>query len=219
MSEPGMVIIAGLGNPGLEYAGTRHNVGFDVVDELGRRHGLRISHRAHRALTGQGFVGHRKVMLVKPMTYMNLSGEAVSSVARYHAVPPERIWVVVDDVALPVGALRMRLKGSSGGHHGLESIESCLGSRDYPRIRIGIGGSGHRDLVGHVLSKFTASEREIMGDVIRTAADAIEMALDAGFEAAMNRFNASSRVADDPHAGGDTGAVRKSEPEREDVGR
>ncbi len=188
-----MVIIAGLGNPGLRYEGTRHNVGFEVVDALGERHGIRIAHRAHRALTGQGMIGTRKVMLVKPMTYMNLSGESVGSVARYHSVSPEHVWVVVDDVALPVGALRLRLKGSSGGHHGLESVETHLGSRDYPRIRIGIGGSARSDLVEHVLSRFSASERKAVNEAIVSAADAIECALDAGFETAMSRFNGSQQ--------------------------
>jgi PTH1 family peptidyl-tRNA hydrolase len=186
-----MIIVVGLGNPGTRYEGTRHNVGFEVADRLAARHGISVRERAHHALIGQGTIGGCRVLLAKPMTYMNLSGEAVGSLSRYFRVEPADVWVIVDDVALPVGSLRLRLKGSSGGHHGLESIEAHLGSRGFPRIRIGIGGSDRGDLVSHVLARFTVVEREKMAVVIERAADAVETALAEGFEAAMNRFNRS----------------------------
>lgn len=184
-----MVMIVGLGNPGARYAGTRHNVGFDTLDVLASRHGIPVESKRHRAWIGQGMIGDCRVLLAKPATYMNLSGEAVGALSRYYHVAPRDIWVVVDDVALPIGTLRLRSQGSSGGHHGLESIELHLGTRQFPRIRIGIGGSGQRDLVEHVLSRFSAEERGIITDVVAGAADAIETALAHGFETAMNRFN------------------------------
>ncbi|MBM3493053.1 MAG: aminoacyl-tRNA hydrolase [Armatimonadetes bacterium] len=195
-----MVMIVGLGNPGARYEATRHNVGYAVVDELASRHGVAVRTRAHRALIGQGRVGDSPVMLVKPATYMNLSGEAVGSLSRYHRVDAGFVWVVVDDVALPVGALRLRLQGSAGGHHGLESIEAHLGTRAYPRVRIGIGGASATDLIGHVLARFSRSESVAIAEAVALAADALETALSQGFETAMNRYNRSPAKAEEGKA-------------------
>jgi len=184
-----MYMIVGLGNPGERYAGTRHNVGYAVVDELSKRHAIPIVRLSRRALTGSGTIGGVRVALAKPVTYMNLSGEAVGALARYYALEPSQVWVATDDAALPLGALRLRLRGSSGGHHGLESIEAHLGTQEYPRIRIGIGSANAGELVEHVLSRFRPEERPIVEQAVDAAADAIEFALAKGFEAAMSRFN------------------------------
>lgn len=184
-----MKLILGLGNPGVEYKGTRHNVGFEVIDELSDRHAIPVRKRSMRSLLGDGVIEGQKVILARPMTYMNLSGEAVASICRMYRIPPEDVIVVVDDVALPVGKLRLRYKGSSGGHNGLSSIERHLHTQEYPRIRIGVGGAENGKLVGHVLGKFKPSEREAVSESIDRAADAVEAALREGFEKAMNLFN------------------------------
>jgi len=189
-------LVLGLGNPGREYEGTRHNVGFEVVEELARRHGIAVRRRAMRAVLGDGRIGDRHVILARPMTYMNLSGEAAGAITRMYRIPPSDVIVVVDDVALPLGTLRLRLKGSCGGHNGLESIERHLGTRVYPRVRIGVGGPGERDLVDHVLSRFRANERPLVEEAISLAADAVETALRDGFEAAMNRYNRTTAPAE-----------------------
>jgi PTH1 family peptidyl-tRNA hydrolase len=198
-----MIMVVGLGNPGARYRGTRHNVGFATVDALAARHGVSLGSRAHRAAIGRGVVAGVRVLLAKPQTYMNLSGESVGALSRYHRIEPSGVWVVVDDVALPVGALRLRLAGSAGGHHGLESVEAHLGTRQYPRIRIGIGGASVRDLVDHVLTRFAADEAIAMEQTIGLAADAIELALTSGFETAMNRYNRSAQTAPDGEAEGE----------------
>lgn len=188
----GLRLVLGLGNPGREYEGTRHNVGFEVVEELARRHGIAVRRRAMRSVLGDGRIEGRHVILARPMTYMNLSGEAAGAIARMYRISPADVVVVVDDVALPLGMLRLRLKGSPGGHNGLESIERHLSTRDYPRIRIGVGAPGGRDLVNHVLSRFRAEERPLVEDAVSLAADAVETALRDGFAAAMNRYNRSA---------------------------
>lgn len=182
-------LIVGLGNPGQEYAGTRHNVGFEVIDELSNRHDIPVRKRDFRAVIGEGFISGHKVILARPMTYMNLSGEAVGAIARMFKIEPADIWVILDDVALPLGRIRLRLKGSPGGHNGLKSIQAHLHTNEYPRIRIGVGGPTSTDLVDHVLSRFYPEEREVISDSIDRAADAVEQALEVGFERAMNQFN------------------------------
>ena len=184
-----MRLIVGLGNPGAEYAGTRHNVGFEVVEFLSRRHGIPLRKRALRSVMGDGIIEDQRVILARPMTYMNLSGEAVGAITRRYRIPPEDIIVVVDDIALPIGTVRLRLKGSSGGHNGLESIERHLNTQDYPRIRIGVGQARSGHMVDHVLSRFRPDEREPIQESIERAADAIESALKDDFEMAMNQFN------------------------------
>jgi PTH1 family peptidyl-tRNA hydrolase len=184
-----MKLIMGLGNPGVDYKGTRHNVGFEVIDELADRHGIAVRKRAHRAVLGDGSIEGQRVILARPMTYMNLSGEAASSICRMYKIAPGDVIVIVDDIAIPLGALRLRLKGSSGGHNGLESIEAHLHTREYPRIRIGVGSAQPGRMVDHVLGKFKPAEREAVSEAIDRAADAVEAALREGFEKAMNLFN------------------------------
>ncbi len=184
-----MWLIVGLGNPGAEYAGTRHNVGFEVIERLAQRHAIPVRRRTLRSVLGDGIIEGQKVILARPMTYMNLSGEAVGAIARMYRIAPANVIAVVDDIALPVGALRLRLKGSSGGHNGLESIERHLHTQEYPRIRIGVGGARPGGMVDHVLGRFRREERESILDAIDRAADAVEAALRDGFEKAMNAFN------------------------------
>ncbi|MDH7481810.1 MAG: aminoacyl-tRNA hydrolase [Armatimonadota bacterium] len=186
-----MKIIVGLGNPGRKYQGTRHNVGYMTVDLLSRRHHIPIRARALRAHIGQGIIAGQEVVLAKPLTFMNLSGQAVSALVRKYQVTPADLIVISDDVNLPLGRLRIRASGSAGGHGGLKSIINELGTEDFPRIRIGIGMPAG-DMVDYVLSKFSRSEMPIIREVISRAADAVETILEQGIEQAMNRFNAPS---------------------------
>lgn len=187
-----MQLVVGLGNPGKEYAGTRHNVGFLAVERLAEK--LRVSwalekkFSARLAKIGRG---ERKDILCEPQTYMNASGEAVGAISRFYRLTPDRVLIVVDDADLPLGQLRMRPGGSSGGHHGLESIEQQLATREYPRLRIGIGrkpGEG-RQITNYVLGHFGAEEKVILEQVLNRAAEQIECWLGAGIQEAMNRFN------------------------------
>ena len=184
-------LVVGLGNPGPEYAGTRHNVGFMVVDRLAGRHRIAIKSSQHGARVGEGVIADEPVALVKPLTFMNLSGRAVAPLANRHSLQPSNVLVVYDDADLPVGKIRVRARGSAGGHGGLKSIIAALGSSEFPRVRIGIGRSSSGDLVDHVLSGFRGNERELIDLAIDRAADAVEHALTHGIEAAMNRFNSS----------------------------
>src|SRR5947207_4556565 len=183
-------VVVGLGNPGPEYAGTRHNVGFMVVDRLASRHRISVKSNQHGARVGQGEIAGEPVALVKPLTFMNLSGRAVAPLVNRHSLQPADLLVVYDDADLPVGKIRVRARGSAGGHGGLKSIIASVGSSEFPRIRIGIGRSSGGDLVDHVLSGFRGSERELIEHAIERATDAVEYALAQGVEAAMNRFNA-----------------------------
>lgn len=184
-----MWLIVGLGNPGKEYEGTRHNVGFEVIERLASRHNIAVRKRSLRSIMGDGSIEGQKVILARPMTYMNLSGEAVGAISRMYKIPSESTIVIVDDIALPVGTLRLRYTGSSGGHNGLESIERHLGTRGYPRIRIGVGDARPGGMVDHVLGRFSKDERELVDEAIERTADAVETALREGFEKAMNVFN------------------------------
>ncbi|MCW3095270.1 MAG: peptidyl-tRNA hydrolase, partial [Chthonomonadaceae bacterium] len=182
-------LIVGLGNPGSEYDGTRHNVGFEVIDLLARRHNISVSKRSFKSVYGEGSIGGEKVLLMRPMTFMNLSGEAVGAIARFYKFEPTDIWVVLDEVALPPGRIRLRFKGSAGGHNGLSNILSMLHTQDVPRIRIGVGAAKPGAMVGHVLGKFRKEEYPLVEEAVARSADAIECALKEGFEMAMNRFN------------------------------
>ncbi len=185
-----MKIIAGLGNPGKQYEGTRHNAGFEVIDELADRCRISVTSREHRALVGKGFIGGEKVILVKPQTFMNLSGEAIGEIASYYQVPAEDVLVICDDINLPVGSLRIRRKGSAGGHNGLKNIIARLGSEDFPRIRVGVGEKDDRmDLVDHVLGHFAGADRMAMAEAYQTAAKAAELVVTDGIGEAMNRYN------------------------------
>ena len=183
-----MKLIVGLGNPGREYAATRHNVGFEVVDALAKRCRTRILRRMGRALIARTTVAGTEVILAKPQTFMNLSGEAVAYIARRERIEPPDILVIYDDMDLPVGKIRIRPAGSSGGHKGVQSIINHLHTQEFPRVRIGIG-STDRDAIKHVLSRFNRRERAVINEAVRTAADAVEMILSDGIEAAMNVYN------------------------------
>lgn len=185
-----MKLIVGLGNPGRDYAGTRHNVGFEVLDVLAKRHHVRILRRMGRALIARAKIEGSEVTLMKPQTFMNLSGEAVSNIARREKIEPSEVLVVYDDMALPLGKIRIRPGGSAGGHNGMRSIIAHLHTQEFPRVRVGIG-STRRDAVDHVLSRFARAERQTAHEAILDAADAIEMILSEGLEPAMNRYNRS----------------------------
>ncbi len=182
-------LIVGLGNPGMQYAHTRHNVGYDVVDLLARRYGIVLATRKSQALVGEIKIHDERVLLAKPTTFMNLSGDSVSSLVKRNNINPDDLLVVYDDLDLPLGKLRIRPSGSAGGHNGMKSIIARLGSNEFPRIRIGIGREG--DAIGHVLSRFNKKEREHMNYAIDRAADAAEAIIINGLENAMNAFNRS----------------------------
>jgi peptidyl-tRNA hydrolase, PTH1 family len=183
-------MVVGLGNPGPEYSNTRHNVGFMVLEVLSRRHRVPIRGTRHGARVGEGEVAGEPASLVKPLTFMNVSGRAVAPLAHSYSLAPDRVLVVYDDADLPLGKIRVRARGSAGGHGGLKSIIAAMGSSEFPRVRIGIGRSGRGDLVDHVLTGFRPDERAVMDAAIQRAADAVECALTDGIETAMNRFNA-----------------------------
>ncbi|MCX6378912.1 MAG: aminoacyl-tRNA hydrolase [Armatimonadetes bacterium] len=188
-----MKLIVGLGNPGTEYAGTRHNVGFDVVEYLAKRHGIAISKRNFKGVYGEGFIGTEKVLLLRPMTYMNLSGQAVSAICHFYKIATQDVLVILDDVAMDTGRLRLRYKGSAGGHNGLANIIQLMGTDEIPRVRVGVGASRQGDMVNHVLGKFRKEEKEEIEVAYQLASDAIEYAVREGFEKAMNRYNISSK--------------------------
>jgi PTH1 family peptidyl-tRNA hydrolase len=185
-----MKLIVGLGNPGIRYADTRHNVGFWVIDELSRRWGIPVNKEKWKAETGEGVVRGEKVILMKPLTYMNLSGEAVRPALDWLKADLEELCVIYDDLDLPVGQIRLRLKGSSGGHNGMRSLIAHLGTDQFKRIRIGIGRpQGNRSVPDYVLSPFAREEREPVMDAVNRAASAVERWLESDFLAAMNAFN------------------------------
>ena len=185
-----MKLIVGLGNPGRSYHGTRHNVGFAVADQLARRHEVAFEHGRANALMARVGTGAATLLFVKPLTMMNLSGEAVGALAHFYKIDPSDIIAVADDVNLPLGRLRLRGSGSAGGHNGFRSIIACLGSDMFPRLRVGVGrGDPRRDLADHVLARFDPDEAEEVERAIARAADAVETFLAEGIEAAMNRFN------------------------------
>src|SRR5687768_3894098 len=185
-----MKLVVGLGNPGSRYAGTRHNVGFDAVDLLAARHGAQWSAapRGIEALVAPWKMGG--AMFAKPLTFMNLSGGAVVPLLQFYKIDPADLLVIVDEVQLETGRLRVRPSGSAGGHNGLKSVIGSLGSGAFARLRIGVGrGDSRRDLADHVLAKFDADERETIADAIGRAADAAEIFVSDGPDEAMNRFN------------------------------
>ncbi|GIV15944.1 MAG: peptidyl-tRNA hydrolase [Armatimonadota bacterium] len=185
-------IVLGLGNPGAEYAHTRHNIGFDVVDILASRHRIRLSIHRNHAHYGMGTIADIPVLLAKPMTYMNRSGEAARALLQRYPLDSERLLVIVDDVALPTGRIRIRPSGSDGGHNGLASIIQCLGTQAFPRVRVGIGSPPPGQMVEYVLSRFAPQEQPIIEEALQRAADAAEAVITQGVQAAMNRFNAQN---------------------------
>ena len=184
-------LIVGLGNPGAAYAQTRHNAGFLLVERLAQRWKWNwAEERKFKARVAKGQQAGRRVLICQPQTFMNLSGETVGAVAGFYQVTPDRVLVAVDDADLPLGEIRLRASGSSGGHHGLESIEQHLASRTFPRLRIGIGRrEGAREITDFVLGRFEEAESVSMGKVLDRASDQVECWVDGGIEKAMNRFN------------------------------
>ncbi len=186
-----MYIIAGLGNPGREYLNTRHNIGFDVIDRLGEQEDIDVLELKHRAVIGKGVVAGQKCILAKPQTFMNLSGESVRALIDYYKSDDRSELIVIsDDISLDVGQIRVRRKGSAGGHNGLKNIIAHLGHDGFIRVKMGVGEKPKGwDLVDYVLGRFSAPEREAMDRAAERAADAIRMIIAQGADAAMNEFN------------------------------
>ena len=186
-----MYIIAGLGNPGRQYAATRHNCGFRALDLLGQRHNIGYPEDGHKAMFGKGRIGSEKVVLAKPLTFMNLSGESIAELCRYFKVDvATELIVIYDDISLDVGKLRIRKSGSAGGHNGMKNIIRLLGTEDFCRVRIGVGEKPKGwDLADYVLGHFSEEEEPLMEKAFEQAADAVELILSEGPDAAMKRFN------------------------------
>lgn len=212
-AEPGATgawLVVGIGNPGREYAKNRHNVGFMAVDELAVKHGLSFSKGRGKAEIATGKIGDVAVFLVKPQTYVNLSGESVGNIGGYYHVPPGRCLVVCDELDIPLGTLRLRGQGGAGGHNGLKSIIAHLKTQEFPRLRIGIGrppaeaelGRSGELVTGHVLGDFSKAEREVIEPAIQKAVLAIETVLAEGISAAMNSMNEAPKTA--PKVAGET---------------
>ncbi|RYG45449.1 aminoacyl-tRNA hydrolase [bacterium] len=182
-------IIVGLGNPGPEYRGTRHNVGFDVIDLLAQKHKIKLDRSKHKAKYGLGMIDGTPVLLVKPLTFMNLSGQAVAPFLREHGVKPDRLLVVADDLDLVLGRVRIKPKGSAGGHNGHRSIIALVGTEDYPRLKIGIGSVDKSKTIHHVLGSFKPDERVVAKEAIDISIDAIERIVGTSLEHGMELVN------------------------------
>jgi len=201
-----MKLVVGLGNPGRRYAGTRHNVGFEILDLLARRHGAEweagprgiealVARPSHSQTVASGF-GRNALVLAKPLTFMNLSGAAVVALLQFYKIDPVDLLVVVDDVNIDLGRLRARPEGSAGGHNGLKSIIGSLGSQAFARLRVGVGRGDHRrDLADHVLAKFDAEERAIVAETVDRSADAVDLFIAEGIGPVMNRYNRGEEAA------------------------
>lgn len=190
-----MYLIAGLGNPTREYDKTRHNVGFSVIDVLADKYNIDVSDRKHKALCGRGVIEGEKVLLLKPQTFMNLSGESIREAVDYYKIDPEDIIVIYDDISLEPGQLRIRLKGSAGGHNGIKNIIAHLGTQEFPRIKVGVGAKPPKmDLADYVLSRFGAEEQKIMDEAFGEAAEAAVMMMTTGAERVMNHYNAKKKA-------------------------
>lgn len=189
-----MYLIAGLGNPTREYEKTRHNVGFEAIDILADKARTTVTEKKHKALYGKGYIGGQKVILAKPQTYMNLSGESIREIADFYKIEPENIIILCDDINLSEGQLRIRLKGSAGGHNGLKNIISHLGTQEFPRIRIGVGEKPRgMDLADYVLGRFPKEQQAAMEEAYRDAAEAACMMIEDGADAAMNHYNRKNK--------------------------
>lgn len=186
-----MFVIAGLGNPDRQYEGTRHNAGFDVIDRIAEKYNIAVDVRRHRAYIGTGVIEGQKVILAKPQTYMNLSGESIRSLIDYYKVDEEQELIVIyDDISLDVGQLRIRAKGSAGGHNGIKNIIAHLGTQVFPRIKIGVGEKPSKyDLADYVLGRFSKAERELMDEGYDRAVRAVELIVSDRMDEAMNEYN------------------------------
>ena len=186
-----MLVIVGLGNPDDKYQGTRHNVGFDVIDLLAEKYNIAVDTKKHRAYIGKGIIGGQKVILAKPQTYMNLSGESVRSLVEYYKVDPEtELLIIFDDISLDVGQLRIRKKGSAGGHNGIKNIMANLGTSVFQRIKVGVGEKpkGY-DLADYVLGRFSKEDRELIKEGFECAAEEVAMITVGEIDQAMNKYN------------------------------
>lgn len=185
-----MYLIVGLGNPGIEYAATRHNVGFDMLTYLGDRYDIMLRSKEGRAVVGKGFIGGQKVILAQPQTYMNNSGESVRALMDFYKLDEEDLIVICDDINLGVGQIRIRPKGSAGGHNGIKSIIQHIGTQEFTRLRIGVGGKPEGgDLVKHVLGRFSREEDGMLRDVFALAEEGLTEILAEDVASAMNRVN------------------------------
>lgn len=193
-----MIVIVGLGNPGRKFENTKHNIGYITVDLLAERHGIKINKLKHKALSGTGLIAGRKVMLVKPRTYMNLSGQSVAGIVNYYAVDISDLYVVYDDVDLPAGTLRIRKQGSAGTHNGMKNIIYQLGDDRFPRFRLGIGADrGETPLRDYVLTGFEPDIIGEMREAVIRCADAIETSLADGIDTAMLKYNVNTKQSDE----------------------
>lgn len=190
-----MYVIAGLGNPDRQYENTRHNVGFDAIDALADKYNIDVSVRKHRAYCGKGIINGEKVVLVKPQTYMNLSGESIRSAVEYYKIDPEaELLVLFDDISLDVGQIRIRKKGSAGGHNGIKNIIANLNTQNFARIKIGVGEKPKKmDLVDYVLGHFSKAERELINEAVDHAVQALGVILEGNIDSAMNTFNQKNK--------------------------
>ncbi|MDR0880519.1 MAG: aminoacyl-tRNA hydrolase [Clostridioides sp.] len=185
-----MYVVVGLGNPDKEYEKTRHNVGFSVIDILAKEYGANVTKIKHKALTGECRIGNEKVLLVKPLTYMNLSGETLIDIYQYYKMDLENIIVIYDDIDLDTGKVRIRKKGSGGSHNGMKSIINCLGSGEFPRVRVGISKPPKgQDLANYVLSRFRKEEQEDIDKGFETAAKAVDCIIRENIDVSMNKYN------------------------------
>ena len=182
-------VIAGLGNPGLSYEKTRHNAGYQAVDRLAEKMSVRLNKRGFSGVYGEGVRNGGKVILVKPTTYMNLSGDCIQALTHFFKVPPENLVVLCDDIDLPVGALRIRANGSAGTHNGLKSVVACMGGENFPRIRIGVGDERKGELADYVLGRPGAQEQELLAAAFDSAAEAALLIVDGKISDAQGKFN------------------------------
>ena len=187
-----VLMIVGLGNPGKEYERTRHNVGFDVVDAFARQYGIEVKKKKFGGLVGDGMIGGKKVLLVKPQKYMNLSGQVVATAAGFYRLPIGNLIVVTDDMALDPGRIRLRGKGSAGGHNGLSDIKNKLGTQDYARLRIGIGKSEYIIARDYVLGRPTSDERVLIDEAVERTKQALFCWVNEGIDSAMNKYNVNN---------------------------
>ena len=189
-----MKIIVGLGNPTSQYVGTRHNIGFAVIDELSKEYNIAVDTKKHKALCGIGMIAGEKVILAKPQTYMNLSGESVRALVDYYKVTNEDVIIVYDDISLDVGDIRIRQKGSAGGHNGIKNIIAHLNTQEFPRVKVGVGEKPKgQDLVNYVLGHFSKGEMEQIQSGIEMAAKSIAVMVEDGIQKAMNDFNGKNK--------------------------
>ena len=185
-----MFLIVGLGNPGIQYENTRHNIGFNVIDNISKEYNIDINREKFKGMYGEGFIGNTKVILLKPTTYMNLSGESVADICNYYNIDLENLIVIYDDIDLDVGKIRIRKKGSGGTHNGMRSIIKCLGSNEFPRVRVGISKPKNgQDLADFVLSRFSKEDEKSLQESFENSVAAVDCAIRNDLDLAMNRYN------------------------------